>query len=246
MSEPHISASPDDVRPNRRREPARQSSSGGGWFTNLMLVILVAGLVLAGWFIINQQELLKAAEADRDAADKRLQVLEDRLRATDEVMVDAGEDTKEKLGFWENEIRKLWDIAHRDNRKWIKENQAALASLQKTVGGLRQSSQQLVGKLDAQSESIAEQAASLDRLAELDAISKRLEQLGSAQGELRQTVAQLAANDSLSQRVVRNEQAVAAIDAYRVQLNSRLNDLQARVDGLRRELESQAAAPAGQ
>jgi hypothetical protein len=46
----------------------------------------------------------------------------------------------------------------------------------------------------------------------------------------RQTVASL--ETSLARRVTDTEKAVQAIDAYRLQLNSRLVDLQTRIDNL--------------
>jgi len=35
------------------------------------------------------------------------------------------------VGYWESEIRKVWDVAYKLNRGWIKENQALLKT-QKT------------------------------------------------------------------------------------------------------------------
>ena len=109
MTPGSISASRDDDVPGLDRPGApngggnrgnRRPSGGGGGSslaTNLILMLVVAGLGVGGWFVMNQQSLLSQATSDQEAAEARLKVLEDRLRATDEVMTDAGEDTKEKL-----------------------------------------------------------------------------------------------------------------------------------------------------
>lgn len=225
-----ISASPDEMRPSRKRPESRRSGDGGGSSlgTNLILTLLVAGLGVAGWFILNQHRLLESSQAQQTDAEARLVVLENRLRATDEVMSDSGEATNEKLGYWETEIRKVWDIAYRDNRGWIKENQAALA----TQGG----------KLDTLTSSLADANSVIGDQAELlsaqQAVLSQLEGATAALAKLNKSHTALAAKvraaqtDGLAERVMRNEQGVAAIDAYRVQLNARLTELQKRMNAL--------------
>ncbi len=169
---------------------------------------------------------MKAAQAERASAESRLAVLEDRLRATDEVMSDTGDATKEKLGYWESEIRKVWDIAFKVNRGWIKENQALLAKQQSTLGGLRSSVSALKSDVGRQGAGVAD----LDkRLEVLDELSAKMAGLTAGQDKLAQNIANIDVA-ALTKRVMRNEQAVSAIDAYRVQLNRRLTDLQSRMD----------------
>ena len=237
-----ISASPDDARPGRRPKTAgsgsgrgqngrNSGSSGGGasFATGLILTLLVAGLGIAGWFIFNQNKLLAAATEQRAQAEARLEVLEDRLRATDDLLTDADSDTKEKLGYWESEIRKVWDIAYRTNRPWIKENQAALSTHNSQLETLEVKLDQISADITEQSNKIAQAAQSIARV---EPLSEQLSELADGQTKLGQQVKSLATG-GLAERVVRNEQAVAAIDAYRVQLNGRLTELQTRVNELR-------------
>ena len=196
--------------------------------TNLILMLVVAGLGVVGWFLFNQQKLITEAEAARDAAESRLAVLEERLRATDEVMSDAGDETKEQLGFWESEIRKVWDIAYKVNRGWIKENQALLAEHKNQLASVTSSLGQLRSTVTAQGDS-AESVAK--RLEQLDEISAKIEGVTAGQDKLAKNIAEIDTS-ALTERVLRNEQAVAAIDAYRVQLNRRLTDLQGRIDAM--------------
>ena len=53
-------------------------------------------------------------------------VLEERLSATDNAMMQEGQDTKEQIGFWQDEIRKLWAVSNERNKKWIKDNERSI------------------------------------------------------------------------------------------------------------------------
>jgi len=220
-----ISATRDDdlpVRGNRRSggNSGRGGGSEGGGSS--------AGLGVGGWFVMNQQQLLTAAQAEQQAAESRLQVLEERLRATDEVMSDTGDATKEKLGYWETEIRKVWDIAYKVNRGWIKENQELLATHKSTLTTLQSGVTALKKDLASQGEGVTDLG---ERLEALDELSAKISGLTAGQDKLAKNIANIDVS-ALTERVLRNEQAVSAIDAYRVQLNRRLTDLQSRLDAL--------------
>jgi chromosome segregation ATPase len=220
-----ISAAPEDKTGYRRgggkasrRAPsgAAPSRSFGG---NLLLVVLIAGLATAGWFIANQQ---------------RIQVLEDRLRVTDEALTDTGQDTKEQIGVWESEIRKLWAVSNERNKKWIEDNQAAIAKLTKSVEGLTASNRDMASAVGRHESAFREQQAIIDQIT---SIQLQLEQMVSTQRQLVERVN--AASQSLSglqsglaSRVTDNEQAVASMDAYRVQTNNRLAEIERRLAGL--------------
>jgi chromosome segregation ATPase len=201
---------------------------------NLILAVLVAGLVIAGWFIANQHQLLTAEKNALDGAENRIALLEDRLRMTDESLMDSEEDTQEKIGFWEDEIRKLWAVSNERNRKWIKDNEAALAKLTKTLGAIESSNRDLSTAVGRHEGAFQQQQAIIDQLTSME-IS--IQQLANTQRDIvdkvntaSQSVASL--NVSLAGRVSENEQAVAAIDAYRVQVNTRLANIERKLDGM--------------
>ena len=73
-----LSTEPGGYRPSGGRRPQRgrkQSDSGRSLFTNAIMVILVGGLVAAGWFIANQQQMLAAEKARLSDANNRLERL---------------------------------------------------------------------------------------------------------------------------------------------------------------------------
>jgi chromosome segregation ATPase len=233
-----ISTSPDDA--GRRRGPGasrrRSGESGGGsrMFSNAVMAILIGGLVVAGWFIAEQYQRL---EAEGDAlvdAQSRLKVLEDRLRVTDEALTERGQATSEQINFWESEIRKLWAVANDRNKKWIEENQQSIATLEKSISGLRDSSREIQSTLGRHESAFEQQQQLVDQL---NSIQMQLQQVSRSQRDLvdrvnsaQQMVAQL--QSGLAGRVEETEEAVAAIDAYRLQLNSRLADIERRINNL--------------
>jgi len=244
-SQQSLSADPDDSghrrggasgRSSGRRRSTSGSSSGGGRMlgTNLILAILVAGLVIAGWFIANQHQLLTAEKKALDAAESRIALMEERLRMTDETLIDSEKDTDEQIGFWESEIRKLWAVSNERNRKWIKDNEAALAKLTKTLTAIEASNRDLGTAVGRHETAFKQQQAIIDQLTSME-IS--IQQLANTQRDIvdkvnsaSQSVASL--NAGLTNRVSENEQAVAAIDAYRVQVNTRLANIERKLDGM--------------
>jgi len=234
-----ISTNPEDSTGYRRstggtRRKTGSTGSGKMIGINLILAVLVAGLVIAGWFIANQHQLLTEEKLALNSAESRIAQMEDRLRMTDESLMDSEEDTQEKIGFWETEIRKLWAVSNDRNRKWIKDNEAALAKLQKTLSAIEASNRELSTSVGRHEAAFKQQQAIIDQLTSME-IS--IQQLANTQRDIvdkvnaaSQSVASL--NAGLAGRVTENEQAVAAIDAYRVQVNTRLGNIERRLDSI--------------
>ncbi len=207
---------------NSRR--SQGSNSGRSLANTLILALLVAGLLGAGWFIANQQQLLVATEAELKSADSRLIKLEERLSATDSAMSQGGEDTKQQINLWESEIRKLWSIANERNRNWIKENQSKVAKLDQSMRGVLASNRDLKAASSRHDEALADQQTVIDQLTSLEL---QVQQMLRAQRDLTdktniasQSVANL--NSELSGQVKDNSEAVLAMDANRLAVNKRI------------------------
>jgi len=231
-SAPKIAADPNDVAGYRRSSGKPRSEGGGsGLGTNLMLIVLVAGLAGAGWFIATQHQQLEKAEASLTQADRRLAVLEERLQVTDQVMSESGTEVQSKLGQWESEIHKLWD-ANKHDKQILTDDQAKLKEHDGSIEGMQAAIKDLKSSDSRQEQALAQQAAIAQQLASVDQQVKQLvaqqRQLTDQVNAARQSVSGL--ETGLTKRVVANEKAIEAIDAYRLQLNSRLVELQTRVD----------------
>jgi len=236
-----ISTSPDDgsrrrtaAGPSRRR--GGESGGGGGsrLLSNTILVVLIGGLAVAGWFIVEQYQRLEADARALTDAKERIDVLEDRLRVTDEALSETGEETNEQIDFWESEIRKLWAVSNDRNKKWIEDNQQAVAKLQESVSGLRSTAREIQSTLGRHESAFARQQEMVDQLT---SVQMQLQQLSRSQRDLvdkvnaaQQALAKL--DSGLANRVEQNAEAVEAIDAYRLQLNSRLADIERRLNNL--------------
>ncbi len=232
-----ISTRPEDATGYRRGGATRRGGGAGGGRmigVNLILMALVAGLVIAGWFIANQHQLLGEQQHVLAEAEQRIAALENRLGATETAMTGSGVDTQAKIGLWEGEIRKLWVIGNERNKKWIKDNERALGKQGKIIQTLETGNRDLKAAVGRHETAFAQQQAIIDQLT---GVELQLQGLIKAQRDLvdkvnasRQTVASLQAG--LVNRVKDNEQAVAAIDAYRLQLNTRLADIERRLSNL--------------
>ena len=197
---------------------------------NLMMALLIAGLAAAGWFIATQHQQLVKAEAALTQGDRRLAVLEERLQVTDQVMSDSGTEVQSKLGQWESEIGKLRDAVKRDKQEdqaKLKEHDGSINGMQTTITDLKSSDMRHEQAL-AQQTAIAQQLAAVDQQVRQLVAAQR--QLTDQVNATRQSVAGI--ETGLTRRVASNEKAIEAIDAYRLQLNSRLVELQTRVDSV--------------
>ena len=215
------------------KRPAAASSGGVGrqLGANLVMAVLIGGLVLAGWFIANQQQLLSEEQAKVASAGKRLDMLEARLSATDSALSQEGDETDEQINLWESEIRKLWAVSNERNKKWIQDNQKAVKRIADTINGIEATSRDLNAAVGRHETAFAQQQAMIDQLA---SVEMQLQQIVRGQRDLvdkvnsaNQAVASLRA--SVSDKVDDNSEAIQSIDAYRVAVNSRLADIERRL-----------------
>ena len=202
--------------------------------TSFMIAILVAGLALAGWFIANQQQQLTVERDKLEDANERLERLENRLSATDSAMSQGGQDTQEQIGLWESEIRKLWAVSNERNKKWIEDNQSAVKRLNGTLNGIESSNRDLKAAVSRHSDALDEQQALVDKLASLEL---QIQQIVRGQRDLVDKVN--AANQGLASvragvadKVSDNSDAITAIDAHRVRVNSRLAEIERQLSAL--------------
>ena len=224
-----IAAAPDDARRRPVSNRRRSGGDGGGKsvFVNLVLAVLAAGLGAAGWFIANQHRLLTEEQARAGEADRRLQVLEERARMTDQVVSETGAETDEQLDFWESEVRKLWAVANERNKGWIEDNQKQLRAQNSSIDSLQGSSKSLKSMVDRHEQALNQQQDLVDQLT---SVELQLQQLIRGQRDL---VDRVNANSrtlaSLGGQVEEHDQAIAAIDSYRRQINNRLAQIDDRL-----------------
>jgi len=243
-----ISAIPDDGGARRRPSSGggggRKRGGGGGGgdaespsgpkstgATLVMFGVLLTGLLVAGWFIYSQHQLLQAEMAALEAAKGRLVVLEERLEVTHETLSETGQKSSEQLSFWESETRKLWAVVNERNLNMIKENAAAIARIDKSMTALDGTVRDIRASIGRHESAFARQEQMVDQITNLDVqmqqVQRAMRDVVDSNNAAQQSVAAL--NTGLSRRVTEAEEAVKAFDAYRLQVNTRIADLERRL-----------------
>ncbi len=183
-----------------------------------MIVLLFAGLGVAAWFIMVQQQALETQDVALQSALSRIDQLEQRTRSTDEAMTTSGQDVNEALNLWEDEIRKLWDLSNKRNKGWINDNKSAITRNVKSIEAVQTAQANSAQALKKGIEEQSEQLISLGR-----------QTRGAADkaNEAVSTTARFKAD--IEKRVEENESAIRDMDKFRISINSRLLEMERRL-----------------
>lgn len=196
-----------------------------GLIWKFLVLILICGLGGLGYFFVEQTERLSLLQG-------RFDELEAKIVSTDESLNESGtalavklKDQGETLDKHWSEIKKLWGVSHDRNRKKIEVQEKTLAAQSKTVKNLQASMSArkkeitaLTGKVDKASQSMETVVnSSLATKLEMNDLVGQSQQINDQVNNLEKSVESLKQN--LSTRVAGNEEAINAIDAYRLQVN---------------------------
>ncbi|MCG8394708.1 MAG: hypothetical protein MI745_16660 [Pseudomonadales bacterium] len=239
------------------KPPAGGASGGGGWMAAcLVLVVLIA--VLGVWFHKQVNGLQAQLDNRLSESTEKLGNLQSRLSATDETLNQSSgrlQDTVQSHGkrLEENsdEIRKLWDLSNKRNRANIAELDKKLSALSGSVSQVKKAQAGVDDKLkgiDKDTAALKKQVESAvtavnksseqwrtqisQMQTQVDVLVENISQLESQQQSLKNRLAKIekgqADLSALADRVDDTEAAVAAFDAYRLQVNNRLDKLEGR------------------
>jgi len=196
-----------------------------GLIWKFLVLILICGLGGLGYFFVEQAERLSQLQG-------RFDELEAKIVSTDESLNESGtalavklKDQGETLDKHWSEIKKLWGVSHDRNRKKIEAQEKTLAAQSKTVKNLQASMSArkkeittLTGKVDKASQSMETVVnSSLAAKLEMNDLVGQSQQINDQVNNLEKSFESLKQN--LNTRVADNEEAINAIDAYRLQVN---------------------------
>lgn len=188
------------------------------------VLLAIAAVAFAGfvyWQLQQTQQALQKTAATLTAAEGRVTELEKRL------MLSGDESTQSMAALQANikenasEIRKLWGVSNDRNRKAIARLDEKVAALEKTAGGLdgriKAALTEATGELRVLSELVEAQQAVINSADQayksqaqtLSGLNKKVEQLDT----------------ELRRKVNSHEEAIKAIDAFRLQVNRDLIQL---------------------
>ncbi|WP_252176514.1 hypothetical protein [Endozoicomonas sp. 4G] len=232
-----------DERPGRRKAadaggtpphkkagqtPAGKGGNGLTWLLLVMIIVLGAGGV---WqFRLMQQQLADTRQALKVTQEK-LSTVTGEVTATGENLDQSGSALRSELEVVNSEIRKLWDVSNKRNRQWILINKDNVVKALKEAEEAGKAADKASGQLNALQKSIREmdqlmKAISTEQLAAQGTMTESLAKFDKQVTEMSKLQAEL------TRKVANQQQAVKAVDSFRIQVNRKLQQLEETVRDL--------------
>ena len=198
-----------DLSSNRR---ARKTGGGGFLFSSLILILNSIGLIILFlWFFNTSGNQQQAGQNFVE----RISVLEERLAQKDQQIKILSEEVEADLKFVNKEIRKLWDLSNKRNRKNISENLNSIENLNEKIESIDKKDEVLS----------AQQRALTLELARIKNIQDNINiQLDDFDGSV--------PNETASDQLADIQESIDSFNAYRVQVNQSLLNLREQLNNL--------------
>ena len=198
-----------DLSSNRR---ARKTGGGGFLFSSLVLILNSIGLIILFlWFFNTSGNQQQAGQNFVE----RISVLEERLAQKDQQINILSEEVEADLKFVNKEIRKLWDLSNKRNRKNISENLNSIESLNEKIESIDKKDE----VLSAQQRALTLELARIKNIQ--DNINIQLDDFDDS-----------APNETSSDKLADIQESIDSFNAYRVQVNQSLLNLREQLNNL--------------
>ena len=201
------------VRPEVSSSREKRRTKGGGFLFSSMITILnlIGLIVLFLWFFNTSGNQQQAGQNFIE----RISVLEESYTAQEVLIQDLAKDVEADLKFVNKEVRKLWDLSNKRNRKNISANLNSIEKLN-----------DLVEEVEKQSETLAAKQRALNlELAKI----KKIQEKTKATMEGLNTQTDSGLNSNSIQDI---QESLDSFNAYRVQVNQSLIELRDRLNSL--------------
>lgn len=207
-------------------------SSGPGFVAVFALLLAVAGIGGSGYLAY----MLTESQKDLVAAENRITDLEARLNLNSSESNETVDEIRDKLEWADSEIRKLWGVSYDTNRKSITANKDALAASKRTLTAVEKdaaaakaAAASLKRDMDGQLAALKKQLA--DATAAMATLTSSADRIESLSLDVERIMQQMPGLRGLATRVKTNEEAIAAIDAYRRSINRDILQLKQQLGG---------------
>ena len=198
-----------DLSSNRR---ARKTGGGGFLFSSLILILNSIGLIILFlWFFNTSGNQQQAGQNFVE----RISVLEERLAQKDQQINILSEEVDADLKFVNKEVRKLWDLSNKRNRKNISENLNSIENLNEKIEGIDKKDE----VLSAQQRALTLELARIKNIQ--DNINSQLDNFDD-----------ITPNETGSDRLADIEESIDSFNAYRIQVNQSLLNLREQLNDL--------------
>ena len=210
-----------DIKPVRSETLANQKNRNLGGssllFVSLLGLLNLAGLVILGLWFFNTSGYQQ--ETGQNFV-QRISLIEEQISSMKDSNQDSISSLEEQTTFLNREVRKLWDLSNKRNRKSIDSLTNQLSEIKITSEELSKANNSLAAK----------QRASGLEIAKLEKIQADLKQELS-------NLDSLTDKSGIEKKIESQEEAIAAFDAYRKQMNRALLDLEVRVNEFQLNIE---------
>ena len=208
-----------DIKPERSNVVSSKGKKGIGGssllFVSFLSLLNLGGLVILGlWFFNNSDYQQETGENFSE----RIGSLEESVLTSKEASVESFASLEDKDKFLDRQVRLLWDLSNKRNKRDITTIKAKLKEIEESFDALK-------GQMSPIS---AKQRASDLEIAKLE---KSLEKLRTSLTDL-----SAESNIDFEKRIKNQEEAISSIDAFRRQINSNILSLQKQMDELRKDL----------
>ena len=185
-------------------------------FSSTITIVNTVGLILLGlWFFNTSGSQQQAGKSFIE----RISMLEESISIQSNKVDDLLETNSQDLKFINKEIRKLWDLSNKKNRKSISQNLNSIESIEETLQ-----------VLDKEYKTLSAKQRSLNL--ELSKLEKMQEKFSQSLD----MVSPSSENDDIEDRLVDLEDAIKSMDLYRNQVNQSILSLKEKLNDLELEI----------
>jgi len=209
-----------DIKPVRSEAVSnrgqRRVKGGSILFSSTITIVNTIGIVLLGlWFFNTSGSQQQAGKSFIE----RISMLEENISIQSSKVDDLIETNSQDLKFINKEIRKLWDLSNKKNRKSISQNLNSIESIEETLGAL-----------DKEYRTLSAKQRSLNlELAKVEKMQEKLSESLDVQSPLSE-------GEDLEDRLADLEEATKSMDLYRTQVNQSILSLKEKLNDLELEL----------
>ena len=209
-----------DIKPVRSEAVSnrgqRRIKGGSMLFSSTITIVNTVGLILLGlWFFNTSGSQQQAGKSFIE----RISMLEENISIQSNKVDDLLETNSQDLKFINKEIRKLWDLSNKKNRKSISQNLNSIESIEETLQ-----------VLDKEYKTLSAKQRSLNL--ELSKLEKMQEKFSQSLD----MVSPSSENDYIEDRLVDLEDAIKSMDLYRNQVNQSILSLKEKLNDLELEI----------
>lgn len=192
--------------------------SSGGLFLGVVFVLLLIGILALSLWV---SELSQSSDNINSKVESRLSILEEQLQLADSTSTEFLSDINSQLQFLDKEIRKLWDLSNKRNKVDISNLTKELtkySSALKEVAVTQTNDQKNINSIKNQSQKLT------NSLEELSKLSK-------------DNLSTLNKVDELNKSLLILEETLQAFDAYRMQNNEMLQEMQLEISSIKTKVD---------